>query len=277
MARTIRMSARKLLLGGLFGAVLGLGGVGAWALGQAPRPAAADWVPQPAEQVVEEPVRPPSGAQVPVCLVHSRRIRLNYEIREVGPSGVSRVELWATRDGRTWQRYFDERPSPGPLLVHVAEEGRYGFTILVKNGVGGSAKAPVAGDAPQMWVEVDETKPTVQLHDVKVGHDADAGKVTISWSACDANLHDRPYVLSYSATPEGPWLPIVGELEKGTNHYTWTMPKDVPYRFHVRVEASDKAGNVGAATTTQPVTVDHAQPRGVILGVDAEPAQPRDK
>src|SRR4051794_16650027 len=63
------------------------------------------------------------GDKVPVVTVNSRRIRLNYEIREVGHSGVSSVELWATRDGKTWQRYSNEPPPPGPLVIHVAEEG----------------------------------------------------------------------------------------------------------------------------------------------------------
>jgi hypothetical protein len=45
-------------------------------------------------------------------------------------------------------------------------------------------------------------------------------------------------------------------------------PGSVPYKFLVRVEATDKAGNVGVAETSNPVIVDTAQPKGLILGVD---------
>ncbi len=40
-----------------------------------------------------------------VRMVNSKRISINYEIKEVGKSGIATVELWYTRsDGRTWQR-----------------------------------------------------------------------------------------------------------------------------------------------------------------------------
>src|SRR5205814_7780517 len=38
-------------------------------------------------------------------LVGSKRVSLNYELKEVGPSGVSQVELWYTQDGRSWNKY----------------------------------------------------------------------------------------------------------------------------------------------------------------------------
>ncbi len=209
------------------------------------------------------------SAEVPSILVNSRRIRLNYEIREVGPSGVASIELWATRDGKTWQRYSDEAPPPGPLVVHVAEEGRYGFTLVVKNGVGLSCPRPQTGDKPQIWVEVDETNPTVKLSDVQVGHTADQGLMIIRWSAMDAHLLARPVSLSMSVNKDGPWTTIATNLEN-TGYHVWKMPKDVPYKFHVRVEATDRAGNVGSDTTVRPVAVDGALPRGVILGVDSD-------
>src|SRR4051794_24681441 len=74
--------------------------------------------------------------KVPTMLVNNRRIKLNYNITDVGPSGVSCVELWATRDGKNWARYSNEPPPAGPLCVHVAEEGTYGFSLVVKNGLG---------------------------------------------------------------------------------------------------------------------------------------------
>jgi hypothetical protein len=48
------------------------------------------------------------------------------------------------------------------------------------------------------------------------------------------------------------------------------MKKDHPYEFFVRVEAMDRAGNVGHACTTKPVRVDLVRPSGMIVGVDAE-------
>ena len=44
-------------------------------------------------------------------------------------------------------------------------------------------------------------------------------------------------------------------------------PNNVPFKFFVRVEAVDKAGNVGSADWDKIVIVDLAQPKGVILDV----------
>ena len=206
---------------------------------------------------------------VPTSLVNTRRVHLKYEISDVGPSGVSSVELWATRDGKSWQRYSNEPPPSGPLVVHVAEEGRYGFTILVRNGLGLAAPAPKYGDAPQMWVEVDETKPVVKMIDCRVGKGPDAGALFVKWEATDTNLAAKPVTICTGKTKEGPWTPVASGLE-ATGEHIWQMPKDMPYEFYVRVEAADRAGNVGEAIVHEVMRVDHARPRGTILGVGTE-------
>jgi hypothetical protein len=120
-----------------------------------------------------------------------------------------------------------------------------------------------------VWVEVDETKPQVRLLECQVGQGADAGTLTVCWTASDANLLERPVTISTAVSPEGPWTPIA-TAQCNSGKYVWQMPRDVPYEFHVRVEASDRAGNVGCANTASPVRVDMALPRGTILGIDAE-------
>jgi len=45
------------------------------------------------------------------------------------------------------------------------------------------------------------------------------------------------------------------------------MPDPLPYQFYVRVEAIDRAGNVGEAVTADRVKVDLSLPRAKILDV----------
>ena len=130
------------------------------------------------------------------------------------------------------------------------------------------AVSPQIGDRPQVWIEVDMTKPAVQLFNVIVGQGEEKGKLTITWSARDKNLHKQPITLSYADQPTGPWRPIAQSLGN-TGRYVWTMPseKDMPFQFFVKVEAIDQAGNVGEAVTEQAVKVDLSQPRAKILNV----------
>ena len=58
--------------------------------------------------------------------------------------------------------------------------------------------APVGhgtNDPPQVWVEVDLTKPQVQLQEVYVGRGSEGGRLAIAWRAADKNLSPRPITI----------------------------------------------------------------------------------
>lgn len=222
----------------------------------------------------QEPSAPSNTTAPGKLWVNSKRISLNYEIKEQGPSGVKKVELWYTRDRRTWQKYSEDTHSKSPYVFEVEAEGIYGFTLIVVSGVDLSEHPPRSGDQPQVWVEVDLTKPIVHWVNADVGRGAESGYLTITWKATDRNFDREPITLSYAEKPEGPWKTIASQLEN-SGHYRWQMPDPPPYRFLVRAKATDQAGNVGVADSKQ-VIVDLAQPKGVILGVqptekDADP------
>jgi hypothetical protein len=203
-------------------------------------------------------------------LVNSKKISLNYKLEEVGPSGVSLIELWFTQDGRVWNRYplpkSEDNKIPNPLVFEVSGEGVYGFTLLAKSGVGLSVQPPQIGDEPQIWVEVDLTKPQVKLQKIHVGKGADKGKLILHWTAYDKNLAKQPITISYAEQVGGPWQPIVQD-HANTGHYTWKMPDPVPYQFYIKIEARDLAGNIGEDMTQDLIRVDLAQPKVNILEV----------
>jgi hypothetical protein len=212
--------------------------------------------------VSENATAPPGTA---VRMVNSKRFTLNYEITEVGKSGISAAELWSTPDGRFWQKHSEQKKSDGkevrpPYEVNVEKEGLYGFTLLIRSGVGLSLQAPQAGDPPQVWVEVDLTPPVVRVTKVDVGRGPQAGSLAINWSATDKNLGRQPITLSYAEKPDGTWNPIIANREN-TGSYIWRMPPDVPSQVYLKVEATDRAGNVGSAETSKPIIVDLVLPK----------------
>ncbi|MBI1915996.1 MAG: hypothetical protein HYS12_14860 [Planctomycetes bacterium] len=220
------------------------------------------------------PVRAEPSLPRDVRKVNSTRISLNYKVDDVGPSGVKAVEVWMTRDTQDWKLQVTDTTRNPPVVVDVGTEGRYGFTLIARSGVDLAEQPPQKGEPPQIWVEVDLTKPTVQIRDVIVGRGADTGKLTIRWQASDKNLSQRPISISYAVRPdEGKWTPISEATGiDNTGQFVWTMPGGVPYEFSVRVEALDEAGNVGEARTPQTVKVDLALPKARVIGI--EPAKP---
>jgi hypothetical protein len=204
-----------------------------------------------------------------VRMVNSKHITINYEVKGVGPSGLSGVELWCTRDGKTWKKRDVAPRARPPYVVEVEEEGLYGFTLLAKNGIGLGKDAPQPGDLPQIWVEVDMTRPVVQLTGINANCSHNSQNVVIRWKASDKNLGPRPITLAYATAAHGPWQSIAANVPN-TGRYVWPLPAEAPARFLVRVEAADLVGNVGSAQTPKPVLMDRAQPTVSILDVEAD-------
>jgi hypothetical protein len=208
-----------------------------------------------------------------VRMVKSKKFALSYDVKETGPSRVSTVDVWYTQDGSNWQKYKTQNCSDSPekqppysIEINVSEEGLYGFSLVVHSGVGLSDPPPQVGDKPQVWVEVDTTKPEVQLNTIIVGRNADKGKLFINWMARDKNLAQKPITLYYTTQADGEWIKIADKLDN-SGRYVWQMPSDVPYQFLVKIEAVDRAGNLGIDTTHGMVKVDLSQPKATILNV----------
>ena len=81
-----------------------------------------------------ESVDPPTSA--PVRMVNDRRFSINYEVKDVGPSGVSQIEFWYTSDGNNWQKAGNIHEAHSPYSVNVDRDGRYGVTMIARSGVG---------------------------------------------------------------------------------------------------------------------------------------------
>ena len=135
------------------------------------------------DQAASDPAAPS------IRMVNSKRVTLNFELKDVGASGVSGVELWCTQDAHTWKKGEIEAQTNHSFTVEVKEEGLYGFTLLARNGSGvGKEDAPAPGEQPQVWVMVDVTKPTVQISSVEITHAGKEPTVEIHWTAKDKNL-----------------------------------------------------------------------------------------
>ena len=200
-----------------------------------------------------------------VIMVNTKRIELNFKIDDVGSSKVKAVEVWYTQDGgRTWQKTPDDAPPEPPYIVNVKEEGRYGFTLIARSGVGLALPAPKSGDAPQVWVEVDVTKPKVSIVGVEVGRGPDSGFVTVRWNATDKHMSANPVTISYAdaaAGASGQWQIMAANVPNEGGRYVWRMPDNLPPQILVRVEAIDQAGNVGQDETAKPVSTDLSIPK----------------
>jgi hypothetical protein len=191
-------------------------------------------------------------------LVNAKRFTLNYESKDAANDAPLAVDLWCTQDLRSWKKFDAQPQGTHGCIVEVKDEGTYGFTLVARAG---GAKPPASGDAPQVWVTVDTTRPVVQMTGVELSLTAKAPSLIVGWNAKDKNFGQRPVTLSYSTQPEGPWTLMAQNLEN-TGRYEWPMPTTLPQPLYVRVEAIDLVGNTGMAQTPTPVRFDAAWAAG---------------
>jgi hypothetical protein len=211
------------------------------------------------------------GAGPATLLVDNPRFKLQYAVEDAGPNGPAIVELWITQDGgRTWIRRSDDPDRLSPIEVDLGGEGTYGICLVARSAAGLGDQPPAPGDPPQTWVEVDAAPPVVQLDPVQVGTGVNSGKVAIAWRATDLHLPARPVSLLWRPDqPGAAWQPLA-DGQEATGRFIWTVPPNVPPRFHIRVEAVDTVGHRGGAETTETggITVDRSRPRSRIIGLD---------
>jgi hypothetical protein len=201
-------------------------------------------------------------------LVNKTHVFLQYQIDNVGSSGVGKIEVWMTPDkGQTWQKLAEVHKQPNPIEVDLPGEGLFGVKLVVSNGRGFGATPPANGEQPDWWIEVDTTKPVAELRGLRMGTGTDGGCVFITWSVQDKNLAGEPIDLYFALCREGPWQPIAQNL-KNDGQFSWHMPAYVGTEAFVRLIAHDAAGNSTIADCAQPVPLDDmSRPRGRLSGV----------
>lgn len=229
----------------------------------------------------------PEAVRVPV--INKLRFDLAYEVEQRGPSGISRVDLWATRDdGRTWTRWsqHDGRETPIRVALDLPNnrklEGSYGFRLVPVSGAGLSDNAPSAGDVPDMRVVVDVTPPVIELFQpTSDPHAADT--LSIPWRAADDNFGEDPITIEWCENANGPWKPAtsaegvvpVANVVGGpaprlpnTGRFAWKVPASMPtHKVYLKITARDQAGNTSEVMTPTPILVDLAKPRARIQGI----------
>lgn len=278
----------------------------------APTPAPA-WTPPAPAQPAYTPSQPPSAAPVtggptPIAVangtapapaanpnakvINFARFDLQYQV-DNGPSGISRVELYVTRDGgRTWGKWSDHDGRETPLKVvldtrmNPQVEGDYGFRMVAVSGAGLSDGPPLPGAPAEFSAHVDLTPPIVKVY----APTADPNRrnaLRLHWEATDRNFGRDPIAIEWSEQPTGPWQPVstasglvpvagagtgagaapVGRLPN-TGSYSWALPPTLAtHQVYLKFTAWDMGGNRSEVVTPSPVLVDLTKPVAHIQGI----------
>lgn len=207
----------------------------------------------------------PFAGMIPRQMLNSTLASVEYRVDQVGPSGVGKVEIYLTTDqGQTWKRHADDLDRRSPAEIELPGDGVYGIRLVVANGNGFGATAPVRGDLPMCWIEVDATPPVVQLRPIEPA--MQNGCMEIRWTAADRNLGPEPVNLYFRTRVDSPWQVMARNL-KNDGLYRWAFPRDMGSQFLIKIEVSDRAGNVARIESPNPIVLDMTEPRASVIGV----------
>jgi hypothetical protein len=103
--------------------------------------------------------------------------------------------------------------------------------------------------------------------------EGDTGGIVIRYTSRDQLPAPKTARLLFSPNAEGPWATIASALDN-QGEYRWQPDRATPARVYLRLEVSDAAGNVGAATTPEPITVATSRVMGRLGGVRTLPTTP---
>lgn len=247
---------------------------------------------RPTATAVRDPAVAPVGGTGQPTFHHvpSKKVTINVNAT-VGPSGLKKAYLYWADEKLEWMKYKEEvGPLPAPpatspdkeLVVPVGfkfdapKDGLYSFVIVVENHRFNSRPVPKKGEAGEVQVMVDTTKPTVQIVSAQVSKNGDRGAVVdIRWRAQDANIAPLPIKLEYQALKgdrmddKAEWKAIAPDWIDNTGQYTWAVPSGEAHLFKVRVTCKDRAGNEASEATSEAVNTDLTRPG--VRAVDVVP------
>ena len=180
---------------------------------------------------------------------------------------VASRELWyQSFDGAKWGAWqkHGQTFTKDAGVVWAPPEGHwqvYVRRILTSNLAGTDPAKEPEKVKPQAEFIIDRTAPVVGVtfpgSKVKLrGGD----KYTVTWTATDKYLKNTPIALRWSRDGSGTFETVAEHLPN-SGSFEWTVPRDMTQSGVFKVEAFDKAGNLGSAESTS-ILVDSIRPRG---------------
>ena len=203
-----------------------------------------------------------SGGQI----VNNRIFEINYEVQDVGPSGVSTVKLFVTEDsGQSWFSYGDDVDMRSPFQVDTRGEGTFGFAVRVRNGLGFADPPPQPGERPAIVVTVDQTPPVANFPQPEIIANGQ-GRVRLKWNTADSNPSAAPVRLEYAVSSSGPWTPVF-DWQPDQGGYEMSIQAGMPNTVHYRLLVRDAAGNIATAQPPHPLMIDQHRPTVRLLSI----------
>lgn len=189
---------------------------------------------------------------------------------------VASRELWyQSFDGAKWGAWQKHGQvfTKDAQVVWAPPEGHWQVYVrrILSSGLAGTdpSKEPEKVK-PQAEFIIDRTAPVAAVTFPGAKAKLRGGdKYTVTWTATDAYLRNTPIAIRWSRDGSGTFETVAENLPN-SGSFEWTVPRDMTQTGVLKVEALDKAGNLGSAESTA-IIVDSIKPKGKVTGPTITP------
>lgn len=192
------------------------------------------------------------------------------------PEGLASVELWYQSFNGTaweaWQKHGQIFTKDAPV-VWAPPEGHWQVFLrpIMTSGISTAdpSKEPEQIRAQAEFI-IDRTAPVVSVTFPGAKAKLRGGdKYTVTWTANDKYLKNTPIAIRWSRDGSGAFEAVAEGLPN-SGAFEWTVPRDMTQTGVLKVEALDKAVNLGSAESTS-ILVDSIKPKGRVTGPTISP------
>ena len=181
-----------------------------------------------------------------------RQTEFGIPFKVDAPDQTPQVQLMVSNDrGANWVGYQRQSARQDRFVFQARNDGEYWFAIRTFDAAGRATDHSTFFQ-PELKVAVDTQTPVVSL-DVQA---LESGEVIAKWSIKDPAIDPRQISLAYQTTAVSPYQQVQVDASKAyqsngviAGETRW-FPLATERVMLVRMEATDKAGNVGTAQQT---------------------------
>ncbi len=202
-----------------------------------------------------------NASQKEAVLIRHTEFGIPFQV--AAPAETPEVQLMVSNDrGANWVPYQRQSSRQSRFVFSAQADGEYWFAIRTFDTAGRPTEnSPVW--QPELKVAIDTTTPVVSLHVEAL----ESGEVIARWSVRDPAIDPQGIHLSYQASPQSPFQQVKLDVDQAhradgviSGETRW-FPFATERLMLVRIDAYDKAGNVGVAQQTLSLPLVATRPR----------------
>ena len=191
-----------------------------------------------------------------------KTVALSISARDSGPAGLDRLVLYEDASGGEPRKVKEFGPA-STIEYQASRTGEIGLWLVAIDKAGNRSPLPLeSGEAPFL-LQIDPRGSALTLLSFAGGGIFRGGTSRYIFMEGSDEFQDRPLRIDLAEGPDGPWSPVAEGLTF-RQRYLWKLPELTAEGLRLRVEVTDRGGDVVRTVGSVPFAIDSTAPRSSV-------------